>query len=268
MLEYEMEALFHFVAYGKGGCRHSSYTCICCSGQNGAVLHYGHAGAPNNKVIKDGDMLLFDMGAEYCCYGADITRSFPVNGKFTQDQKEVYESVLAAQEAVMKAMKPGVAWAKMHRLANRVICEELKKHGFLKGEVDEMMKNYIGALFMPHGLGHFLGIDTHDPAGYPEGTERILEPGFKSLRTVRKLEEGMVITVEPGIYFISAILDPALKDPVKSKFLNAEKLQKFRNFGGVRIEDDVIVTKDGIENMTTIPRTVAEIEALMADGRK
>jgi Xaa-Pro dipeptidase len=263
MMEYQIEALFQYEVYHNGGCRHCSYTCICASGHNGATLHYGHAGAPNNRQINDGEMVLLDMGAEYYCYASDITRSYPVNGKFTQDQKEVYESVLAAQEAVMKAMKPGVSWPDMHRLATRVICEELKKHGFLQGDVDEMMKNYVGAIFMPHGLGHFLGLDTHDVGGYPDGVERSKEPGLKSLRTGRVLQEGMVLTVEPGIYFVPALIKSALDDPVKSRFLVKEKLDKFKNFGGVRLEDDVIVTKDGIENMTLIPRGVKEIEEIM-----
>jgi len=264
MMEYQIEALFQYEVYHNGGCRHCSYTCICAAGHNSATLHYGHAAAPNNRQIKDGEIVLLDMGAEYLCYGSDITRSYPINGKFTEDQKIIYESVLAAQDAVLNKMKAGVSWPDMHILANRVICEQLKKHGFLKGEVDEMLKHHIGALFMPHGLGHFLGIDTHDVGGYPEGVERIMEPGLKSLRTARVLEEGMVITVEPGIYFISAILDPALKDDEKSKFLVADRINQFRNFGGVRLEDDVIVLKDGIENMTQIPRSVKEIEDLMA----
>jgi Xaa-Pro dipeptidase len=158
----------------------------------------------------------------------------------------------------------------------------LKKHGFLQGDLQELIDNHIGALFMPHGLGHFLGIDTHDVGGYPEGVTRSQEPGLKSLRSGRILEPGMVLTVEPGtlslflhlflslntlkkkgIYFVPAILEPALKDPAKSKFLNASKVQQFMRFGGVRLEDDVIVTKEGIENMTQVPRSVAEIEEIM-----
>jgi len=264
MMEYQIEALFLYEIYHNGGCRNVSYTCVCCSGFNGATLHYGHAAAPHDRQMNDGDMVLLDMGAEYMCYCSDITRCYPINGKFTNDQKEVYESVLAAQEAVLKAMKPGVSWPDMHRLSNRVICQELKKYGFLQGDIEDLVKNHIGALFMPHGLGHFMGLDTHDVGGFPDGVERLSDPGIRSLRTGRTLEEGMVITVEPGIYFIAAVLDPALKDPVKSKFLVAEKIEKFRHFGGVRLEDDVIITKNGIENMTQIPRQVHEIEAWIA----
>jgi len=264
MAEYEMESLFLHEVYARGGCRHVSYTCICASGENSSILHYGHASFPNSRVMQDGDILSFDMGGEYHCYAADITRAYPVNGKFTADQRLVYETVLAAQDAVLNAMKPGVSWPEMHRLANRVICERFKSHGLLKGDVDDMMNHHIGALFFPHGLGHLLGIDTHDVGGYPKGTERFKEPGFRSLRTVRKLEPGMVITVEPGIYFIKHLLEDAAKHPEQSKFLNMEVLERFKTFGGIRIEDDVIITETGIENMTTAPRTVEEIEAWMA----
>jgi len=264
MMEYQIEAIFQYEVYHNGGCRHCSYTCICASGHNGATLHYGHSAAPNNQQIKDGEMVLFDMGAEYNCYTSDITRSYPVNGKFTKDQIEIYESVLAAQEAVLQTMKPQTKWSDMHRLAYTVICEHLKKYGFLRGDIDDMMKHHVGHIFMPHGLGHLMGLDTHDVGGYPEGSKRLEEPGFRSLRTVRSLETGMVITVEPGIYFINALLDKAFKDENQSKFLVKEKIDQFRNFGGVRLEDNVIVTKDGIENMTQIPKTVKEIEDWMA----
>lgn len=267
MMEYQAEAIFLYEVYHNGGCRHVSYTCICASGENSAVLHYGHAGAPNSKQLQDGQILMFDMGGEYHCYASDISRSFPVNGKFTEDQKMIYEGVFAAQEAVMNTMKPGVSWPDMHLLSHRVICEHLTKHGLLKGDINEMMENHIGALFMPHGLGHLMGIDTHDCGGYPNGMKRSDSPSLRSLRCGRVLEENMVVTVEPGIYFIPALLDPALADPVKSKFLVAEKIETFRGFGGVRIEDDVIVTKTGMENMTTAPRTVKEIEEWIAGGK-
>ncbi|XP_078514149.1 xaa-Pro dipeptidase-like [Lissotriton helveticus] len=216
MKEYELESLFLHYCYKRGGMRHTSYTCICVSGDNSSILHYGHAGAPNDKTVVDGDLCLFDMGGEYHCYGSDITCTFPANGKFTPDQKAIYEAVLHSSCAVMKAVKPGVAWPDMHRLADRVHLEELTKIGILKGNVDEMVKVHLGAIFMPHGLGHFLGIDVHDVGGYPEGVERSTEPGLKSLRTGRILQEGMVLTIEPGIYFIDHLLDQALADPAQS----------------------------------------------------
>ncbi|KAM4638294.1 xaa-Pro dipeptidase isoform 1-T1 [Amazona ochrocephala] len=267
MKEYEMESLFQHYCYARGGMRHTSYTCICGSGENSSVLHYGHAGAPNDKTIEDGDLCLFDMGGEYYCYGSDITCTFPANGKFTPDQRAIYEAVLKSSRAVMKAVKPGVAWPDMHRLADRVHLEELTKIGILKGNVDDMVKVHLGAIFMPHGLGHLLGIDVHDVGGYPEGVERIDLPGLRSLRTARSLEQGMVLTIEPGIYFIDHLLDQALRDPAQSCYINNDVLQRFRGFGGVRIEDDIAVTASGMELLTCVPRTVEEIEAFMAEGQ-
>lgn len=265
MIEYQLESLFLHHCYYEGGCRYPSYTCVCASGPNGAILHYGHAADPNLRVIRDGDLCLFDMGAEYHCYCADVTCTFPANGKFTEDQKMIYNAVLSAQESVQKTMKAGVSWPDMHRLAERRIIEALLKGGLLhNGSVDEMLGVHLGSVFMPHGLGHFLGLNTHDVGGYPKGgIPRINEPGIKKLRTARILEEGMVITVEPGIYFIDVLLDQALESPDHAKFINADVLKRFRNFGGVRLENDVIVTKDGCEVMSIVPRTVEEIEALM-----
>uniref|UniRef100_A0A3P9BCR8 Xaa-Pro dipeptidase n=1 Tax=Maylandia zebra TaxID=106582 RepID=A0A3P9BCR8_9CICH len=261
-------SLFQHYCYTKGGMRHTSYTCICGTGNNSSVLHYGHAGAPNDKTIADGDMCLFDMGGEYYCYSSDITCSFPANGKFTPDQRAIYEAVLKASRAVMAALRPGVKWTDMHRVADRVHLEELVKIGILIGSVEDMMKVHLGSVFMPHGLGHLLGIDVHDVGGYPEGIERIDEPGLKSLRMGRLVQERMVLTVEPGIYFINHLLNQALANPAQSCFINNQVLARFRGFGGVRIEDDIAVTADGIELMTCVPRTVEEIEAFMADSTK
>jgi Xaa-Pro dipeptidase len=141
--------------------------------------------------------------------------------------------------------------------------EGLKDIGIVKGSVDDMMEENIFALFFPHGLGHFLGLDTHDVGGYPKGVDRIDRPGIKFLRARRELLPGMVITIEPGIYFVPAVLKPAMADPEKNKFLNTEKVESLLGFGGVRIEDDIIVTEDGMENMTNVPKEVDEIEDLM-----
>ncbi|XP_076851149.1 xaa-Pro dipeptidase isoform X2 [Brachyhypopomus gauderio] len=266
--EYEMESLFQHYCYSRGGMRQTSYTCICGSGNNSSILHYGHAGAPNDKTIQGGDMCLFDMGGEYYCYSSDITCSFPANGKFSPDQKAIYEAVLRSSRMVLAALRPGVKWTDMHRLADRVHLEELVKIGILQGSVDDMLKVHLGAVFMPHGLGHLLGIDVHDVGGYPEGVERVDEPGLKSLRMGRLVQERMVLTVEPGIYFINHLLDGALASPTQSSFFNNHVLARFRNFGGVRIEDNVAVTADGVELLTCVPRTVEEIEAFMGDGHE
>jgi len=268
MFEYQAESFFLDYCYSRGGMRHVCYTCICASGLNGSVLHYGHAGAPNDKKILDGDMCVFDMGGEYYCYSSDITCSFPVNGKFTDKQKLVYNAVLRANRAVLAQSKPGVLWPDMHRLAERVILEDLKAGGLLQGDVDDMMKVHLGAVFMPHGLGHFMGLDVHDVGGYPAGVDRIDAPGIRNLRTARVLQERMVITVEPGCYFIDSVIDKALNDPSQAKFMVKSKIDEFRGSGGVRIEDDVAITATGCELMTDVPRTVDEIEALMSTGSK
>ncbi|XP_049826665.1 xaa-Pro dipeptidase isoform X2 [Aethina tumida] len=271
LYEYQCESEFLNHCYSVGGCRHVAYTCICGTGVNPAILHYGHAGAPNNYPLKDGDICLFDMGGSYFGYAADITCSFPANGKFSDDQKLIYEAVLAANLAVFKAAKPGVSWRDMHVLANRTLLESLKKGGLLKGDVQEMLDAGLAATFQPHGLGHFMGLDVHDVGGYLNGhPERCDKPGLKSLRTARVLDERMVLTIEPGCYFIDPLLDAALSNEHLSKFLVPEVIERFRGFGGVRIEDDVLITKDGVVNLTKVPRTVQEIEDWIAgkdDGK-
>uniref|UniRef100_A0A672ZKN0 Xaa-Pro dipeptidase n=1 Tax=Sphaeramia orbicularis TaxID=375764 RepID=A0A672ZKN0_9TELE len=265
--EYEMESLFQHYCYSKGGMRHTSYTCICGTGNKCSIIYYGHPGAPNDKTIFDGDMCLFDMGGEYYCYTSDITCSFPANGKFTADQRDIYEAVLKSSRTVMAAIKPGVKWTNMHRLADRVHLEELVKVCILRGSVEDMLKVHLGSVFMPHGLGHLLGIDVHDVGGYPEGVDRINEPGLCNLLMGRPVQERMVLTVEPGIYFIDYLLDQALANPVQSRFINNHVLARFRGFGGVRIEENITVTASGIEVLTCVPRTVEEIEDFMADGK-
>lgn len=266
--EYHLEADFLYEVYRRGGCRFSAYTCICGCGPNSATLHYGHAGAPNDRVLRDGDLFLNDSGAEYHGYASDITCTYPVNGRFTPEQRMVYEAVLAANRAVQAAMKPGVAWPDMHRLAERTILQHLVRGGLLRGEIEAMMAARVPYLFMPHGLGHLMGLDVHDCGGYPAGVERSPELGLKSLRCGRALEAGMVITVEPGVYFIDALLEPALADPRYKPFLVADVVRRFRGQGGVRIEDDVLVTKTGARNLTKVPRDVDEIERVMATGQR
>jgi len=266
MKEYQAEATFLHHVYFHGGARHLAYGPIAATGKSGTILHYGHAGAANDQTHRDGDMVLFDMGSEYYCYCSDITCSWPVNGKFTEDQKIVYNAVLRASRAVFDAIKPGVSWVDMHLLANRVVLEDLTSAGLFKGDVDDMMAvNLAGRLLQPHGLGHFMGIDVHDVGGYLEGNpERSTLPGLRSLRTSRELKPGMCLTIEPGCYFINFLIDKAFADPEISKFLVADRINHFRGFGGVRIEDNILVTETGAERMTMVPRTVEEIEAWMA----
>jgi Xaa-Pro dipeptidase len=152
----------------------------------------------------------------------------------------------------------------MHRLATRVILDGLISANIVKGSYHDLLEHHIPALFFPHGLGHLIGIDVHDVGGYPKGVSRINEPAIKYLRMRRKLEAGMMVTVEPGVYFVDAILDPAIQDPKLNIFLNIPVLQEYRKVGGVRIEDDVLILQDSIENLTGwIPKTVRDIENTM-----
>jgi len=267
MYEYQLESIFKHSVYYHGGCRHLGYCCIAATGCNSSILHYGHAGAPNDRRILDGDLCLFDMGGEYYGYTSDITTTFPANGKFTDDQKLIYNAVLRANQAVHKTAKPGVSWVDMHLLSQRTILEHLKDGGLLIGDVGEMMNVNLGAIFMPHGLGHFMGIDVHDVHGYPPGENRIDKASLRNLRTTRILKERMVITIEPGCYFNDVLLNEAMKKPEQSKFLVMSQIDRFRGFGGVRIEDDVLITANGVENLSPVPREINEIEALMAEGR-
>jgi Xaa-Pro dipeptidase len=215
-------------------------------------------------------MALLDMGAEYHGYVSDITCSFPISGTFSDDQRAVFQGVLNAQGAVMQMMKPGVSWVDCHRAAEREILSALLQLGVLhNGTLEQLIEADICTTFMPHGLGHFIGCDTHDVGGYGEGSPARL-PGFGvgKLRTSRILEAGMVLTNEPGCYFISPLIDAGLADPIKGPFLNEAVLARFRNWGGVRLEDVVLVSAEGQlpENLTTCPRTVEEIESVMKGG--
>ena len=175
MPEYQLESLFQHHTYTHGGCRHQAYTCICACGPNSATLHYGHAGAPNERVLLETDIALLDMGAEYHCYCSDITCSFPVSGTFTADQRDIYNAVLDAQRVVMAAMRPGINWANCHRLATRSLIASLARIGVLRGDpakakdVDALLAAGLGPVFMPCGLGHFIGLDCHDVGGYLDG---------------------------------------------------------------------------------------------------
>lgn len=271
MCEYELEARFLYEIYAKGGCRKAAYTSICACGPNGAVLHYGHAGAPNDRVLQATDMALLDMGADYHGYVSDITCSFPLSGTFSADQRAVYEGVLAAQRAVLAHMKVGSWWPDCHRLAESEILLALQRIGVVKRgvSVDELTAADIGAIFFPHGLGHLIGCDTHDVGGYLDDTPaRLTQPGVGKLRTARHLVAGMVLTNEPGCYFIDALLDAALADPRQSQYLDKDIINdRFRGFGGVRLEDVVVVREDGPpSNLTTCPRTVKEVESVLAGG--
>ncbi len=258
MHEYELKAIFNKVQI-ENGLMQDAYNGIFASGKNASILHY----VENKSQIKDGDLFLMDAGFECQGYAADYTRTFPANGKFTEIQAGIYNAVLDGMQAVLDAVEPGAKMEDLHILAARTMMTGLKKLDIVRGDIDELMKENIFALFFPHGLGHFLGLDTHDVGGYPKGVDRIDRPGIKFLRARRDLQPGMVITVEPGIYFVPAVLKPALENPETNKYLNSEKVRSLLNFGGVRIEDNIAVTATGYENLTHVPKTIEEIEALM-----
>ena len=257
--EHELKGLFDYHQQ-KHGLQHAAYSGIHAGGVNSAILHY----TENNQIIKDGDLYLIDAGYEYEGYASDVTRTYPANGQFTGDQAAVYQVVLETLNKSIELARPGIKMEDLHLAACRIVLHGLQEIGIVQGGVEEMMDNNIFALFFPHGLGHFLGLDTHDVGGYPKGVERIDRPGIRYLRVRRELMPGMVITIEPGIYFIPALLKPALEDPATSKFLVKDRIEKLYDFGGVRIEDNLIITENGNENLTDIPKSIQDIETMMS----
>ncbi|MBM5571470.1 MULTISPECIES: Xaa-Pro aminopeptidase [Deefgea] len=230
-MEYQVEAeMLH--DYYRQGSRFPAYSSIVASGANSCVLHYGE----NNARMNDGDLLLIDAGCEIAGYASDITRTFPVNGKFTPAQRAVYDITLAAQEAALATIFPGSTWNAPHDAAVRVLAQGMLDLKLLTGSLDEVLEKETYRQFYMHRTGHWMGLDVHDCGAYKIDGEW------------RKLQAGMVMTVEPGFY-----IRPAANVP-----------KEFENIG-IRIEDDVLVTDNGYENLTRdCPKTVAEIEAIMA----
>jgi Xaa-Pro aminopeptidase len=233
---------------------------------NGQTLHNHKHG---NKLVPN-RMLVMDAGTEsQMHYASDITRTVPVGGKFTPRQKEIYQIVLNANLASMEAIKPGITYKSIHLLAARTITHGLKEIGLMKGDVDQAVASGAHALFFPHGLGHMLGLDVHDMeglgennVGYDHTVTRSDQFGLAYLRMAKTLVPGYVLTVEPGIYFIPELIDQWKSEDRLSEFINYDKLAGYMEIGGVRIEDDVLVTPDGHRVLgRPIPKTVEEIEA-------
>lgn len=235
MPEYALEALFAYEC-AKQGCRSLAYPTIVGGGANACILHY----VQNDQLLKNGDLVLVDAGAEYQGYAADITRTFPVNGRFTADQKALYSIVLDAQCAAIAVVKPGTRWDALQSIIIKKLTEGLVALGILQGKIDQLIETKAYQAFYQHGSGHWLGLDVHDVGAYKqEEKSRLLEP-------------GMVLTVEPGLY-ISA--DCTTVDP------------RWRGIG-IRIEDDVLVTETGHEVLSVaVPKTIEAIEALMGSGK-
>ncbi len=232
---------------------------------HGETLHNHHHG---NKM-QAGDMAVNDSGAESPLhYASDITRTVPIGGKFSQRQKEIYAIVLNAQERAIEAVKPGVEFREIHLLACRALASGLKDLGLMKGDIEKAVQAGAHTLFFQCGLGHMLGLDVHDMeglgeeyVGYTDTIKRNPEFGFKSLRLAKTLEPGFVITVEPGIYFIPELIDRWKAKQKNSQYVNYELVEAYRDFGGIRIEDDVLVTETGHRVLgKKIPKTINEVE--------
>lgn len=222
--------------------------------------------------LEEGQLLLNDSGAESPRgYASDITRTFPVSGRFTSEQADVYEAVLSAQRSALERIRAGVRYRDVHLHASRVLAEGLKSIGLMKGDPVQAVEAGAHALFFPHGLGHMLGLDVHDMedlgdrVGYPGGESRSSQFGLNFLRLSRPLEEGYVLTVEPGVYFIPALIDRWKGEQLHRDFVDYDKVERFRSFGGIRIEDDVLVTAAGARVLgPAIPKSRAEVEEAMA----
>lgn len=232
MYEYELEAelMYEFV---RNGALSPAYTSIVGSGRNSCILHY----IANNKKIANGDIVLIDAGAEYQNYAADVTRTFPANGKFSAEQRDIYQLVLDAQLAAIKTVKPGASWTAAQQAIVKVITQGLIDLRILKGRLNDLIEKQAYLPFYMHKSGHWLGLDVHDVGRYRVGSKW------------RNLQQGMVLTIEPGIYISSDI--PGVD-------------KRWHNIG-VRIEDDVLVTKNGCDVLSKeIPKEIADIEAVMS----
>ena len=262
--ELEVVSAMESIAYSRGGSRMSYPTIFSVKGD---ILHNQFHG----NIMQAGDLAVNDSGAESPMhYASDITRTIPVNGRFSSRQKDIYRIVLAAQEDAIQAMRPGIEFRKIHTLSCRAITAGLQQIGLMKGDVLESVAEGAHALFQPAGLGHMIGLDVHDMeglgedfVGYTDTIERSTQFGTRNLRMARPLETGMVMTVEPGIYFIPKLIDRWKAERKFERFIDYEKVETFKGFGGVRIEDNVLVTDKGTRVLgKPIPKSIDAVEEL------
>ncbi len=247
VLEQKIAGTIEGIALAGGGM--TSFATILS--QHGETLH-NH---DHSQILQKGKLMVCDAGAESLGhYASDFTRTTPVGGKFTQKQREIYEIVLAANNKATSLTKPGVTYLSVHLAAAEVITSGLKDLGLMKGDVKEAVKNGAHAMFFPHGLGHMMGLDVHDMedlgqiyVGYDDETRPVDQFGTAYLRMGRRLQSGFVITNEPGIYFIPALIDKWQNEKINADFINFEKVNEYRDFGGIRLEDDILVTETGSE---------------------
>ena len=237
--------------------------------QHGEIMH----GNPSETKLEAGRLALCDAGCELDDYCSDHTRTMPVSGHFTQRQREIYSIVEACHDYVLEVAKPGVKYMDVHFSVCRLMTERLKELGLMKGDTDEAVRAGAHAMFLPHGLGHMMGMDVHDMeglgqtyVGFDDETRPNLEQfGTNCLRMGRRLQEGFVVTDEPGIYFIPALIDEWRASGHCQEFLNFDKLETYKDFGGIRIEDDLLITADGCRFLGTkrIPYHMDDVESFM-----
>ena len=266
VLEQEIVGRMEGITYSKGW--GPSFTTILS--QNGETLH-NHS---HHQIITPGRLLVVDAGAESNThYASDFTRTYPCSGKFTTKQREIYDIVQQANDLAFSLTRPGTSYWDVHCATVRYMLEQLKALDFVRGDVDEMVACGISGLFMPHGLGHNMGLDVHDMEDLGEnyvgyGDERKRSPllGMGNLRMARNLKPGHVISDEPGIYFIPALIEQWKREGTDKGFVNYDKLEGYYDFGGIRLEDDVLVTEDGARRLgpQRLPITSADIEDIMA----
>lgn len=227
--EQELEAVFLERSIALG-CKEQAYHGIFGSGENAATLHY----QANNQALSGRANLLVDAASEWECYCADVTRTMPLSGVFDKESEAIYKIAFKMQEECLGILKAGVQWEDVHTKAHEVAIDGLLKLGLLKGDKKEIFDARTSVAFFPHGLGHYLGMDTHDTGGHPDYEDK--DKMFQYLRVRGKLPEGSVITVEPGVYFCRFIIDPYLKDEKQKTFIDEKVLEKYWHVGGVRIE--------------------------------
>lgn len=259
--EYEVQATFEAVCK-REGLPHLAYPSIVASGPHSAVLHYHQ----NNDRLKSGSILLIDAGAECRGYASDITRVFPVSGQFSSRAREVYAAVLAVQKQSIAMLRPGIPIHRVHEQSCRLVLEGLKSLGVVHGDLDSLFERKVDRVFYPHGLSHTLGLDVHDVTG---GKKRKLSKKelkeHEVLRPARfssRLEPGFVVTIEPGIYFIPALLNAPEVQKRYRDCICFDRLEPYIKMGGVRIEDDLLITETGSRNLTSVPKEIDEIEAI------
>ncbi len=257
-LQIEVEAAFF-----RAGSERTAYGSILGSGPNAAILH----STPSQRAMGDGELLLMDAAAEYNGYAADVTRTMPIGPRYIGLQRDLYQLVLDVQTEAIAGVRPGQEFKELHLRACAQIASGLVDIGILRGNAADLAEHDAHALFFPHGLGHMLGLATHDAGGCLAGREKSDRFGLKWLRADLPLQPGYVVTIEPGIYFIRALLeDPARRETYRDS-VNWERVDTLLDFGGIRIEDDILVTPTGSEVLSAaIPKTIADIERLRAEG--